>query len=182
MSYQVTSSGGINVGNMNAITINAQQIGHISSGMMSDDLSEPSSPDSSSFDASDLLSNSVHDDVTAQLAAAGVCWSILNSVPASQGWFELNEICTQFFQCYINFINFSNFVAQVAFKLPMIYTNNLFLAYKRSHWSCCSSSNCFKQEAETPTSFWNQPVKEKTATNKASTVQFMLIMKNLMIL
>lgn len=91
MSYQVTSSGGINVGNMNAITINAQQIGHISSGMMSDDLSEPSSPDSSSFDASDLLSNSVHDDVTAQLAAAGVCWSILNSVPASQGWFELKR-------------------------------------------------------------------------------------------
>lgn len=73
MSYQVTSSGsgGINVGNMNAITINTQQIGHISSGMMSDDLSEPSSPDSSSFDASDLLSTSVQDDVTAQLAAAG---------------------------------------------------------------------------------------------------------------
>lgn len=71
MSYQVTSSGGINVGNMNAITINTQQIGHISSGMMSDDLSEPSSPDSSSFDASDLLSSSVQDDVTAQLAAAG---------------------------------------------------------------------------------------------------------------
>lgn len=73
MSYQVTSSGGINVGNMNAITINTQQIGHISSGMMSDDLSEPSSPDSSSFDASDLLSSSVQDDVTAQLAAAGLC-------------------------------------------------------------------------------------------------------------
>ena len=72
MSYQVTSSGGsgISVGNMNAITINTQQIGHISSGMMSDDLSEPSSPDSS-FDASDLLSSSVQDDVTAQLAAAG---------------------------------------------------------------------------------------------------------------
>lgn len=72
MSYQVTPSGGsgISVGNMNAITINTQQMGHISSGMMSDDLSEPSSPDSS-FDASDLLSSSVQDDVTAQLAAAG---------------------------------------------------------------------------------------------------------------
>jgi nuclear respiratory factor 1 len=74
MSYQVAPSagGGISMGNMNAITINTQQMGHISSGMMSDDLSEPSSPDSSSFDASDLLSTSVQDDVTAQLAAAGL--------------------------------------------------------------------------------------------------------------
>lgn len=88
MSYQVTSSGGINVGNMNAITINTQQIGHISSGMMSDDLSEPSSPDSSSFDASDLLSSSVQDDVTAQLAAAGLCLFF-----------------TQFSLLYIYFIN-----------------------------------------------------------------------------
>lgn len=49
------------------------------------------------------------------------------------------------------------------------------MAYNRSHWSCCSSSHCFKQEAETSTSFWNQPVKEKTATNKAFTVQFIII-------
>jgi hypothetical protein len=38
--------------------------------MMSDEISEPSSPESS-FDANDLYSNAVSDDVTAQLAAAG---------------------------------------------------------------------------------------------------------------
>ncbi|KAL5014512.1 hypothetical protein ScPMuIL_008782 [Solemya velum] len=43
---------------------------HLSTGMMSDDMSEPSSPEST-FDSSDLLSSSVNDDITAQLAAAG---------------------------------------------------------------------------------------------------------------
>ena len=37
-----------------------------------DDLSDdPSSPESASFDDGDLLSGDVHDDITAQLAAAG---------------------------------------------------------------------------------------------------------------
>lgn len=37
-----------------------------------DDLSDdPSSPDSDNFDDSELLSSTVHDEVTAQLAAAG---------------------------------------------------------------------------------------------------------------
>ncbi len=37
-----------------------------------DDLSDdPSSPESDNFDDSDLLSGEVHDEVTAQLAAAG---------------------------------------------------------------------------------------------------------------
>lgn len=37
-----------------------------------DDLSDdPSSPESDNFDDSDLLSSTVHDEVTAQLAAAG---------------------------------------------------------------------------------------------------------------
>ncbi|KAK3101268.1 hypothetical protein FSP39_002256 [Pinctada imbricata] len=76
MSYQVVSSdaalsmGG--VGNNSNMTMNnVNNIGHINSGMMSDDISEPSSPDSTSFDASELLSSSCNDDVTAQLAAAG---------------------------------------------------------------------------------------------------------------
>jgi hypothetical protein len=44
----------------------------MNSGMMSDDLSEPSSPESS-FDASDILgTNSINDDVTAQLANSGM--------------------------------------------------------------------------------------------------------------
>lgn len=43
----------------------------INSGMMSDDMSEPSSPESS-FDASDLLGpGGMNDDVTAQLANSG---------------------------------------------------------------------------------------------------------------
>ena len=42
----------------------------LSSDMMSD-LSEPSSPESESFDTSDLLSTAVNDDITNQLAAAG---------------------------------------------------------------------------------------------------------------
>ena len=38
--------------------------------MMSDAMSdEPSSPESTTFDDSDLLGNAVHDEVTAQLAA-----------------------------------------------------------------------------------------------------------------
>ena len=39
--------------------------------MIGDDVSEPSSPESA-FDETDLLNSSMHDDVTAQLAAAGI--------------------------------------------------------------------------------------------------------------
>ncbi|KAK3584886.1 hypothetical protein CHS0354_023472 [Potamilus streckersoni] len=54
---------------MNSLSLNS---GHMSAGdMMVDDLSEPSSPESDNFDTSDLLSSSVNDDVTSQLAAAG---------------------------------------------------------------------------------------------------------------
>lgn len=35
------------------------------------DLSEPSSPESEMYDATEILGTSVHDDVTHQLAAAG---------------------------------------------------------------------------------------------------------------
>ena len=43
-----------------------------SDGGDADDLSDdPSSPESASFDDGDLLSGDVHDDITAQLAAAG---------------------------------------------------------------------------------------------------------------
>lgn len=55
---------GATIGNM---TINAS---HINAGMMDDDLSEPSSPESG-FDASDLLHSVGSDEVTAQLAASG---------------------------------------------------------------------------------------------------------------
>ena len=78
MSYQVASSsdGTLTIGGIpasNTISINSvNSIGHINSGMISDDISEPSSPDSSTFDASDLLSGTCNDDVTAQLAAAGL--------------------------------------------------------------------------------------------------------------
>ena len=43
----------------------------INTSMMSEDLSEPSSPESHDFDESDLLHNTVTDDVTHQLAHAG---------------------------------------------------------------------------------------------------------------
>lgn len=74
-----TSVGGVGIANMNnsnSLTINtshmgSQITGHLNSGMMSDEISEPSSPESASFDASDLLNNSVTDDITSQLAAAG---------------------------------------------------------------------------------------------------------------
>ena len=55
---------GAAIGNM---TINAA---HINPGMMEDDLSEPSSPESG-FDTTDLLSSACNDEVTAQLAASG---------------------------------------------------------------------------------------------------------------
>ncbi|KAK6995005.1 DNA-binding protein P3A2-like isoform X1 [Biomphalaria glabrata] len=46
-------------------------ISHINHSMMDDDMSDnPSSPESA-FDASDLMHSSMHDEVTAQLAAAG---------------------------------------------------------------------------------------------------------------
>lgn len=51
----------------NAIPINTSQL---NSGMISDGLSEPSSPDSS-FDASELIGPGIGDDVTSQLQAAG---------------------------------------------------------------------------------------------------------------
>lgn len=57
-----------NAMNSSMATINAS---HMASSIMSDDMSVPSSPESANFDESDLLSNAVNDDVTAQLAAAG---------------------------------------------------------------------------------------------------------------
>ncbi|KAJ8301174.1 hypothetical protein KUTeg_020161, partial [Tegillarca granosa] len=53
---------------LETLTISTSHIN--TSGMMSDGMSEPSSPESP-FDASDLLGSSVSDEVTAQLAAAG---------------------------------------------------------------------------------------------------------------
>ena len=50
----------------------------INSTMLSDGLSdEPSSPESTTFDDSDLLRSAVTDDVTAQLAAAGKLFILL---------------------------------------------------------------------------------------------------------
>ncbi|XP_069141953.1 DNA-binding protein P3A2-like [Argopecten irradians] len=49
------------------LTINTSQM---STGMLSDGMSEPSSPESS-FDASDLLSTGLSDEITVQLAASG---------------------------------------------------------------------------------------------------------------
>ncbi|XP_041350112.1 DNA-binding protein P3A2-like [Gigantopelta aegis] len=51
------------------ITINQS---HMNSDVMSDGISEPSSPESTTFDPHDLLANAVSDDVTAQLAASGI--------------------------------------------------------------------------------------------------------------
>ena len=46
-------------------------------GVASDvDVSEPSSPESEPFDATDLLNTSVTDDITNQLAAAGTIFNI----------------------------------------------------------------------------------------------------------
>lgn len=74
-NLHVTTAGGMticNMNNTNTVTINTAHINsHLNAGMMSDDISEPSSPESTQFDASDLLGSSVTDDVTAQLAAAG---------------------------------------------------------------------------------------------------------------
>ena len=55
---------GTAIGNM---TINTS---HINPGMMDDDLSDPSSPESG-FDTTDLLQSACNDEVTAQLAASG---------------------------------------------------------------------------------------------------------------
>lgn len=62
-----TTSEGMTIGHLT--NSNSNNIVY-TSGMMSDDMSEPSSPESS-FDANDLYNNAVADDVTAQLAAAG---------------------------------------------------------------------------------------------------------------
>lgn len=53
-----------NIGNM---TISAS---HMNAGMMDDDLTDPSSPESG-FDTSDLLQSACNDEITAQLAASG---------------------------------------------------------------------------------------------------------------
>lgn len=57
---------------LETLTISTSHIN--TSGMMSDGMSEPSSPESP-FDASDLLGNGCSDEVTAQLAAAGIASS-----------------------------------------------------------------------------------------------------------
>ena len=55
--------------NVPSMTIaNPGMSGDISDG----DVSEPSSPESEPFDATDLLNTSVTDDITNQLAAAGM--------------------------------------------------------------------------------------------------------------
>jgi hypothetical protein len=43
--------------------------------LMAEDMSDASSNESTQFDDTDLLNSSVHDDVTAQLAAAGKYWT-----------------------------------------------------------------------------------------------------------
>ncbi len=59
-------------GNVIATTATMSIGPSISTTMMSDTLSDdPSSPESTTFDDSDILGSTVHDDVTAQLAAAG---------------------------------------------------------------------------------------------------------------
>lgn len=64
-----TTSEGLQIGHLTNSNTNNINTAY-TSGMMSDEISEPSSPESS-FDANDLYSNAVSDDVTAQLAAAG---------------------------------------------------------------------------------------------------------------
>lgn len=62
------------IGNGVHATITGGIIGgsHINHGIMEDDMSDnPSSPEST-FDASDLMHSSMADEVTAQLAAAGM--------------------------------------------------------------------------------------------------------------
>lgn len=64
-----TTSEGLQIGHLTNSNTNNINTAY-TSGMMSDEISEPSSPESP-FDANDLYSNAVADDVTAQLAAAG---------------------------------------------------------------------------------------------------------------
>ena len=64
----------------------------INASMMSDDLSEPSSPEDPGFDDSDLLHDTVHDDVTAQLAAAGKV-QVLCGSRVSSGWWHSQKVC-----------------------------------------------------------------------------------------
>ena len=61
----------------------------INTSMMSGDISEPSSPEST-FDENDLLNATVHDDVTAQLAAAGryQSFSIFDQLKSSNLYFK----------------------------------------------------------------------------------------------
>ena len=56
------------INSASGLTVNSA----MSASMMGDDMSDPSSPESGPFDESDLLASAVHDDVTAQLAAAGM--------------------------------------------------------------------------------------------------------------
>ena len=73
MNHNVVSSTGVHNSIANTITINTSQLNAGMNGsMMSDGMSEPSSPDSS-FDASDLMGPGGigDDDVTAQLVNSG---------------------------------------------------------------------------------------------------------------
>ncbi|OWF51628.1 DNA-binding protein P3A2-like [Mizuhopecten yessoensis] len=67
MNSVLVSSEASALSSAGALTINTSQI---STGMLSDGMSEPSSPESS-FDTSDLLANGMSDEITIQLAASG---------------------------------------------------------------------------------------------------------------
>lgn len=67
MNPTINHNGTVHGATISNMTIDAA---HITPGMIDDDLSEPSSPESG-FDTTDLLTSACNDEVTAQLAASG---------------------------------------------------------------------------------------------------------------
>ena len=58
--------------NTPGVILNTSMNTAMNSSIMSEEMSEPSSPESHDYDDSDLLHSAVTDDVTAQLAHAGM--------------------------------------------------------------------------------------------------------------
>ncbi|KAL8604382.1 hypothetical protein ACOMHN_028145 [Nucella lapillus] len=67
MNPTINHNGRVHGATISNMTIDTS---HINAGMMDDDLSDPSSPESG-FDTTDLLSSACNDEITAQLAASG---------------------------------------------------------------------------------------------------------------
>lgn len=113
-------NGAVHRATIGSMTINAA---HINASMMDDDLSDPSSPESS-FDAADLLQSACQDEVTAQLAASGMNYFVtLNYIPFDTAMFGQTSLT------YL-FITVQNIILKTLFDWSLFNFHFCFLPIK----------------------------------------------------